>query len=114
MLGIFMKFLILYFWFLRLFCPGSHSHTHHCWKTFLLFLGNIYLCILETLFSYHRSLVANEESCCFFLGTMTAFLSDGWSLRFLLKQHTVQESGAVTKDPECCVQALELGPCLSL
>jgi hypothetical protein len=45
---------------------------------------------------------------------MTAFLSDGWSLRFLLKQHTVQESGAVTKDPECCVQALELGPCLSL
>lgn len=105
-----MKFLILYFWFLRLFCPGSHSHTHHCWKTFLLFLGNIYLYILETLFSYHRLLVANGESCCFSLSAVTAFLSDGCSFHFLLKQHTVQKCGTVTKEPACCFRPWSWGP----
>lgn len=49
------------------------------------------MCILETLFSYHRSLVASEKSCCFVLSIVTAFLSDGWSLRFLLKQHTARK-----------------------
>lgn len=103
-----MKFLILYFWFLRLFCPGSHSHTHHCWKTFS-FLSWQHLLVYFRNIVFLSQIIGGKRRVLLCLSIVTAFLSHGCSLHFLLEQHTVQKSGIVTKDPECCFQALELG-----
>lgn len=102
-----MKFLILYFWFLRLFCPGSHSHTIHCWKPFsFVSWQHLLVCFRNIVFL--SQIVGGKRRILLFLSIVTALLSDGCSLRFLLEQHTVQKSAIVTKDPQCCFQALEL------
>lgn len=75
-------------------------------NSFLLFLGDIYLHILETLFSDHRYWVASGEFCCFSF-TYCDYFSIFWRLcPFFMKTSYCTKGDTVAKHADCCSQAL--------